>query len=247
MINVTDCYADPRFNREADQKSGYRTRCLLTVPLIGHDDSLVGVLQLLNKRHGVFTTAVPVDPAHFTGQGLWLRLAVDGSWLSPRQSLLPVPYAIGLMPRAVVDGDHTDPTLTVRNVSGTGLLVGSSILGIDVGGQTALRATGRGIGIETQGMTGLSAEGDVGVHAIGLVGVRAESQIGRAVEGTSGSSEGVYGESTGGHGVRGKSHRDSGVYGESADGFVRRWPAATTGLLTLATLFGWLLIAGSSA
>ena len=24
-----------------------------------------------------------------------------------------------------------------------------------------------------------------------------------------------------------------------ADGFVRRWPAATIGLLTLATLFGW--------
>jgi hypothetical protein len=32
---------------------------------------------------------------------------------------------------------------------------------------------------------------------------------------------------------------------ESADGFVRRWPAATIGLLTLATLFGWLLIAGA--
>ena len=55
VINVPDCYADPRFNREVDQKTGYRTRCLLAVPLIGYDDSLVGVLQVLNKHDGIFT------------------------------------------------------------------------------------------------------------------------------------------------------------------------------------------------
>ena len=55
IINVPDCYADSRFNREIDQKTGYRTRCLLTIPLIGHDDALVGVLQVLNKNEGVFT------------------------------------------------------------------------------------------------------------------------------------------------------------------------------------------------
>ncbi len=55
VINVPDCYADPRFSRETDRKTGYRTRCLLTVPLIGYDDSLVGVMQVLNKKRGVFT------------------------------------------------------------------------------------------------------------------------------------------------------------------------------------------------
>jgi sigma-B regulation protein RsbU (phosphoserine phosphatase) len=55
IVNVPDCYADPRFNREVDLKTGYRTRCLLAVPLVGHDDTLVGVLQVLNKRDGVFT------------------------------------------------------------------------------------------------------------------------------------------------------------------------------------------------
>ena len=55
VINVADCYADARFNREVDRTSGYRTRCLLAVPLIGYDDALVGVLQVLNKREGVFT------------------------------------------------------------------------------------------------------------------------------------------------------------------------------------------------
>ena len=55
VINVPDCYADPRFNQDIDRETGYRTRCLMTVPLIGHDDSLEGVLQVLNKRDGVFT------------------------------------------------------------------------------------------------------------------------------------------------------------------------------------------------
>jgi sigma-B regulation protein RsbU (phosphoserine phosphatase) len=54
-VTVPDCYADPRFNQDVDKLTGYRTRCLMTVPLIGHDDSLEGVLQVLNKHEGVFT------------------------------------------------------------------------------------------------------------------------------------------------------------------------------------------------
>lgn len=54
LINVPDCYADPRFNREIDRKTGYQSRCMLTVPLIGYEDSLVGVLQILNKKSGIF-------------------------------------------------------------------------------------------------------------------------------------------------------------------------------------------------
>ena len=55
LINVPDCYSDPRFNREADRLTGYQTRCLLTVPLVGYDNSLVGVMQVLNKLDGVFS------------------------------------------------------------------------------------------------------------------------------------------------------------------------------------------------
>ena len=45
LINVPDCYADERFNRAIDRQTGYRTRCMLTIPLIGYEDSLIGVLQ----------------------------------------------------------------------------------------------------------------------------------------------------------------------------------------------------------
>ena len=54
IINVPDCYADTRFNRDVDKGSGYRTRCMLALPLIDHKDVLVGVMQVLNKAGGVF-------------------------------------------------------------------------------------------------------------------------------------------------------------------------------------------------
>ena len=54
IINVPDCYADPRFNPDLDRRTNYRTRCMLTLPLVDHRDILVGVLQVLNKTDGVF-------------------------------------------------------------------------------------------------------------------------------------------------------------------------------------------------
>src|SRR5271167_3862829 len=40
IINVPDCYADPRFNPETDRASNYRTRCMLTLPLVDHKNVL---------------------------------------------------------------------------------------------------------------------------------------------------------------------------------------------------------------
>jgi phosphoserine phosphatase len=54
VINVPDCYADRRFDPRIDRESGYRTRCMLTLPLIDHRGALVGVMQVLNKHGGVF-------------------------------------------------------------------------------------------------------------------------------------------------------------------------------------------------
>jgi phosphoserine phosphatase len=54
-INVPDAYADQRFNAAVDRRSGFRTRSILTIPLLGHDGELVGVAQVLNKRGGPFT------------------------------------------------------------------------------------------------------------------------------------------------------------------------------------------------
>jgi phosphoserine phosphatase len=54
LINVPDCYADPRFDPTTDRRTGFRTRCSLTLPLIDHQDTLVGVMQVINREGGVF-------------------------------------------------------------------------------------------------------------------------------------------------------------------------------------------------
>lgn len=54
VVNVPDAYADPRFNKEVDKKTGFKTRNLLTFPLENMDGHLIGVLQALNKRSGPF-------------------------------------------------------------------------------------------------------------------------------------------------------------------------------------------------
>ncbi len=51
-VNIPHAYADARFNREHDQRSGYITRSILCMPLINHAGGVVGVLQALNKRSG---------------------------------------------------------------------------------------------------------------------------------------------------------------------------------------------------
>jgi len=53
-INVPDAYADARFDRNIDLRTGFRTLNILVVPVWGSQDKPVGVIQALNKRNGTF-------------------------------------------------------------------------------------------------------------------------------------------------------------------------------------------------
>lgn len=54
IVNIPDAYADERFNRAVDKKTGFHTRTILAIPLLDHEGALVGVAQVLNKREGKF-------------------------------------------------------------------------------------------------------------------------------------------------------------------------------------------------
>ena len=54
-INLADAYDIPAgaqygFDRRFDEKIGYRTKSILTVPLISQRDEVIGVIQLINKK-----------------------------------------------------------------------------------------------------------------------------------------------------------------------------------------------------
>ncbi|MBT8059673.1 MAG: ATP-binding cassette domain-containing protein [Gammaproteobacteria bacterium] len=51
-IRIDDAYADPRFNREVDKKTGYRTRSIISLPVKNLEGEVFAVAQLLNRKDG---------------------------------------------------------------------------------------------------------------------------------------------------------------------------------------------------
>ena len=51
-VNLPDAYADPRFNREVDATTGYRTQSVLAAPVTTRDGRRLGVMQALNRLDG---------------------------------------------------------------------------------------------------------------------------------------------------------------------------------------------------
>ncbi len=60
IINIEDAYQDDRFDPATDKKTGFRTRSILCMPVYelvketNREARIVGVLQILNKKNGVF-------------------------------------------------------------------------------------------------------------------------------------------------------------------------------------------------
>ncbi len=54
ILNITDAYADTRFNRDVDRRTGHRTRSVLCMPVRNKQGDVLGVLQLVNKIDGAF-------------------------------------------------------------------------------------------------------------------------------------------------------------------------------------------------
>jgi putative ABC transport system ATP-binding protein len=71
-MNVPDAYAEPLFNRAVDERTGYRTRSLLCIPMHDELGRVFAVMQLLNKAGG--QPFAPEDEARF--RSLSERLAV---------------------------------------------------------------------------------------------------------------------------------------------------------------------------
>ncbi len=49
-INIKDAYHDPRFNRDFDTKTGFRTKSMLCEPIMNSRREILGVMQILNKK-----------------------------------------------------------------------------------------------------------------------------------------------------------------------------------------------------
>jgi len=77
-VNIKDAYQDPRFNPEVDRKTGYHTRTILCMPLRNETGEIIGVMQVLNKKEGVF---IEEDEQFLDALGSQTAIALENSRL----------------------------------------------------------------------------------------------------------------------------------------------------------------------
>jgi adenylate cyclase len=66
--NIADPYRDPRFNKEVDRRTGYRTESILAMPIVNKAGEGIGVTEVLNKKGGGFTAKDEARLGAFTAQ-----------------------------------------------------------------------------------------------------------------------------------------------------------------------------------
>jgi transcriptional regulator with GAF, ATPase, and Fis domain len=77
-INVEDAYQDPRFYKEIDLLSGYRTQSLLAVPLQTNNGEIIGTFEVLNKETGAFSKA---DEEILKALAAQAAISLENAWL----------------------------------------------------------------------------------------------------------------------------------------------------------------------
>ena len=178
--------------------------------------------------NGLFTVDLDVPQDAFNGRALWLRIQVNGQWLTPRQELLPVPYALSLRPQARIEGESTgtyfyDAVLNVQNYdTSAGHRAIHGVSGSTVGGYPAEEVGVQGEAANGFGVAGYSSD-STGVYGFssyangvfgtgGLTGVEGYT--------TNDNATGVLGTATGygGTGVEGNAQFGTGVVGSGEIG-----------------------------
>ncbi|MGC9396543.1 MAG: hypothetical protein ACP5J4_16995 [Anaerolineae bacterium] len=219
-----------------------------------YDDASAGVLLWdsgvfnVEVDNGLFNTDLNVDAYHFDGKGLWLRIYVDGDWLTPRQELLPAPYALNLRPGAEMEANSPTNWL-FRATNTSSMATGSAIWGAAATGSAIYGNSTGGYGLRGYSNTGNALVATSNTKTAGVFesnggyGIRVNTNgtdhWDHAGYFTANSGYGVYGVSTNTYGVRGEGTiagvrgigNGSGVSGSSDGGDgVSGWSNTWTGV-----------------
>ena len=54
VLNIEDAYEDSRFNPAVDKETGFRTKSVICSPVINREEKIIGVIQVINKKEGIF-------------------------------------------------------------------------------------------------------------------------------------------------------------------------------------------------
>lgn len=202
----------------------------------------------VNVQDGLFRVNLNVDHADFDGGALWLRIRVGGEWLSPRQEILPAPYALSLKPGADVSGEPLASSDAVLGVTLEGTWpAGKAVHGYAPATGTAVYAqAGGGQGIfassdDNYGVWGESTNSWGGYFASDNgYGIRVST------DGTDHWDHGAYVQSSGGYGVYATSSGNMAVRGEAGDTSGLWQPVGSVGVVGIGASRGLYGSGGSS-
>ncbi|RUA15368.1 MAG: hypothetical protein DSY55_06495 [Clostridia bacterium] len=155
--------------------------------------------------NGLFEVGIGVNQAIVNGQPLWLNIIIGGESLSPRQEILPAPYALSLRPGAQINGD--------------------AIAASDAALSSYTPATGTAMFAEASGGTGVEAHSTFNYAVRGSStlswGGYFTSQNGYGLrvdtQGTDHYDHGAFITSQGGYAVYAQSASNMGVRAEAGD------------------------------
>lgn len=79
-VNIEDVYGASGFNfdgpRAFDQKTGYRTKSMLVVPMLNHENEIIGVLQMIIALADIFEALTARDRPYKKGKTLGEALKI---------------------------------------------------------------------------------------------------------------------------------------------------------------------------
>ncbi len=77
ILDITDAYADPRFESRFDQILQYRTKDLFALPVNNRQGEIVGVLELINRQRPI----TAADHEFLLGISVYIGLALQNAWV----------------------------------------------------------------------------------------------------------------------------------------------------------------------
>ena len=128
LVNIGDAGSDPRWAEDIAHRIGYRTTSMLTAPIIRRDQ-IRGVLQVLNKREGEFSTrdeefirvlaeqiGRAIDYTTLRGDDAQRGLSLRGRF----NHVIGTSPAMAAVYEMIVRAAQTDATVLLHGETGTG-------------------------------------------------------------------------------------------------------------------------------
>jgi signal transduction histidine kinase/CRP-like cAMP-binding protein len=109
-VNIEDTYTHPYFNPEIDQRSGYHTHSMLCMPIRDKEKGILGVIQLLNKKEGLFDRE---DEEFIEGMSVHASLAIENARLAENKMQNERLLAVGRMASTIIH-DLKNPINSIK-------------------------------------------------------------------------------------------------------------------------------------